>query len=74
MWYRYTMEYYSAKKGMKHSFTEMWMDRETVLRTEVSQKDKNRYHTDIIILTHICGIKENGIDNLICKAEIDIQR
>ena len=50
------------------------MDQETVLRTEVSQKDKNRYHTDIIILTHICGIKENGIDNLICKAEIDTQR
>ena len=52
MWYIYTMEYYSAIKRNKiGSFVEMWMDLETVIQIEVSQKEKNKYH----ILTHICG-------------------
>ena len=33
------------------SFVETWMDLETVLQSEVSQKEKNKY----CILTHICG-------------------
>ena len=33
------------------SFVEMWMDLETVIQSEVSQKEKNIY----CILTHICG-------------------
>ena len=32
-------------------FVETWMDLETVLQSEVSQKEKNKYH----ILTQICG-------------------
>ena len=53
MWHIYTIEYYSAIKRNKiGSFTEMWMDLETVIQNEVSQKEKNKYH----ILTHICGI------------------
>ena len=53
MWYLYTMEYYSAIKRNKiGSFVETWMDPETVIRTEVSQKEKNKYR----ILMHICGI------------------
>ena len=51
MWYIYTMEYYSAIKR-NESFVETWMDLETVIQSEVSQKEKNRYH----ILTNICGI------------------
>ena len=52
MWYMYTMEYYSAIKRNKiGSFTEMLMDLETVIQSEVSQKEKNKYH----ILTHIRG-------------------
>ena len=52
MWYIYTMEYYSAiKKNEIESFVEMWMDLETVIQSEVSQKEKKKYH----ILTHICG-------------------
>ena len=43
------------------------MDLETVIQSEVSQKKKNKYH----ILMHICGILKNGIDNPICKAEIE---
>ena len=34
------------------SFVEMWMDLESIIQSEVSQKEKNKYHT----LTHICGI------------------
>ena len=53
MWYIYTKEYYSAIKRNKiGSFVEMWMDLETVIQSEVSQKEKNKYRT----LTHICGI------------------
>ena len=51
------------------SFAEMWMDLETVIQSEVNQKEKNIY----CILMHICGIQKNGIDELICKAVIDTQ-
>ena len=61
MWYTYTMEYYSAiKKNETGSFVEMCMDLETVIQSEVSQKDKNKYR----ILTHICGTQKNGTDEL----------
>ena len=52
LWHVYTMEYYSAiKRNEIESFVEMWMDLETVIQSEVSQKEKNKYH----ILMHICG-------------------
>ena len=52
MWFIYTMEYYSAiKRNQIGSFVETWMDLETVTQSEVSQKEKNKYH----ILTLICG-------------------
>ena len=52
-WYIYTMEYYSAiKRNEIGSFVETWMDLETVIQSELSQKEKNKY----CILTHICGI------------------
>ena len=52
MWYIYTMEYYSTiKRNEIGSFVETWMDLETVIHYEVSQKEKNKY----LILTHICG-------------------
>ena len=53
MWYIYTMDYYAAiKRNEIGSFTETWIDLETVIQSEASQKEKNKYH----ILTHICGI------------------
>ena len=53
MWYIYTIKYYSAiKRNEIGSFVEMWMDLESVIQSEVSQKEENKYH----ILTHICGI------------------
>ena len=52
LWYIYTMEYYSAiKRNEIVSFVEMWMDLETVIQSEVSQKEKNKYR----VLIHICG-------------------
>ena len=68
MWYMYTMEYYSAtKKNEIGLFVEIWVDLETVIQSEVSQKEKNKYR----ILTHIYGIQKNGRDEPVCKAEID---
>ena len=70
MWYTYTMEYYSAIKWNETgSFVAMWMDLETVIQSEISQKGKNKYR----ILTHICGIQKNGTDEPVCKAEIETQ-
>ena len=41
MWYIYTMEYYSAiKRNEIGSFVEIWIDLETVIQSEVSQKEK----------------------------------
>ena len=49
MWHIYTMEYYSAiKRNETGSFVETWMDLETVIQSEVSEKEKNKY----CVLTH----------------------
>ena len=53
MWYIYTMEYYSAIKRNKiEPFADTWVDLETIMKSEVSQKDKSKYH--VILL--LCGI------------------
>ena len=47
------MEYYSAmKRNEIELFVMRWMDLESVIQTEVSQKEKNKYH----MLMHIYGI------------------
>ena len=49
----YTMEYYSAIKGNEiELFVMRWVDLESFIQSEVSQKEKNKYHR----LTHIYGI------------------
>ena len=49
----YTMEYYSAiKKNEIMSFAATWMDREIIIRSEVSETEKDRYHMTSLI----CGI------------------
>ena len=53
MWHMYTMEYYSAiKRNETELFVVRWMDLESVIQSEVNQKQKNKYH----MLTHIYGI------------------
>ena len=42
----------SHKKNKIELFVLRWMDLETVIQSEVSQKEKNKYH----MLTHIYGI------------------
>ena len=64
------MGYYSAiKRNEIESFVETWMDLETVIQSEVSQKEKNKYS----ILMHICGIQKNGTNEPVSKAEIETQ-
>ena len=41
----------AIKRNEIESFVETWMDLETVIQSEVSQKEKNKYR----ILTHVCG-------------------
>ena len=48
----YTMEYYSAIKNEIEIFVVRRMDLESVIQSEVSQKEKDKYR----MLTHIYGI------------------
>ena len=49
----YTMEYYSAIKRKEiMPFEATWMDLEIVIQSEVSQKEKDKYH----IISLIYGI------------------
>ena len=44
MWYIYTMEYYSAIKNNKiMPYAATWMQLETLMLSEVSQKEKDKY-------------------------------
>ena len=53
IWHIYTMEYYSAiKRNEIELFVVRWMDLESVIQSEVSQKETNKY----CMLTHIYGI------------------
>ena len=53
LWYIYTMEYYSAiKRNTFESVLMRWMNLETVIQSEVNQKEKDQYH----ILMHIYRI------------------
>ena len=53
MWHMYIMEYYSTiKRNEIALFVVRWIDLESVIQSEVSQKEKNKYH----MLTHIYGI------------------
>ena len=53
MWHIYTMEYYSAiKRNEVELLVVRWMDLESVIQSEVSQKEKNKYS----MLTHIYGL------------------
>ena len=50
MWYIYTMEYYSAiKKNDIMPFAATWMELENLILSEMSQKDKDKYHMTSLI-------------------------
>ena len=53
MWHMYTMEFYSAiKRDEIKLFVLRWTDLESVIQSEVSQKEKNKYR----MLVHIYRI------------------
>ena len=64
------MEYYSAIKRKEiGSLVVMWMDLESVIQSEVSQKEKNKY----CILMHMHRIYKNATDKPIYRVEIEMQ-
>ena len=53
MWYIYTMEYYSAiKKNEIMPFAATWMQLDILILSEVSQKEKDKYH----MISHIWNL------------------
>ena len=53
MWYIDTMEYYSAiKRNEIMPFAGTWMDLERIILTEISRKQKDKYH----MISFIFGI------------------
>ena len=53
VYYIYTMEYYSGiRKNEILPFATTWMDQESIMFSEISHSEKDKYH--IILLT--CGI------------------
>ena len=54
MWYTYTMEYYSAiKKNEIMSFEASQVDLESVILSEISQTEKEKYHMTSDRKTHV---------------------
>ena len=52
MWFIYTMEYYLAiRKNEIWPFVATWMELQSVMLSEISQAEKDRYH----IFSLICG-------------------
>ena len=65
-----TMKYYSAiKRNAFASALMRWMNLEPIIQSEVSQKEKDKYH----ILTHIYRIQKNGIEEFIYRATMEKQ-
>ena len=61
------MEYHSAIKGNEiGSFVEKWMDLETVIQSEVSQKEKNKYR---MIISRSIHVAAKGIISFFFMAE-----
>ena len=64
------MEYYSA---IKHNeiipFSATWMGLKSVILSEATQTEKEKYHMSFFI----CGILKNNTNELIYKTEIDPQ-
>ena len=66
--YIYTMEYYSAiKRNAFESVLIRWMNLEHIIQSEVSQKEKDKYH----ILTYIYRILKNGTEELVYRAAME---
>ena len=70
LWYVCTMEYYSAiKRNTFESVLMRWMNLEPIIQSEVSQKEKDKYH----ILMYIYGIWKNGTEEFINRETMEKQ-
>ena len=69
LWYIYTLKYYSAiKRDTFESVLKRQMNLEPIIQSEGSQKEKDKYH----ILTHKYGIQENGSEEFIYRAAMEL--
>lgn len=59
----------SPKKSETVPFAETQTDLETIIQSEVSQKEKNKHR----ISTHVCEILRDGPDEPVCRAAIKTQ-
>ena len=59
---------FSHKKNKIMSFKGTWMDLELVISYEVSQTEKDKYHTTLLIY----GIYKKSTNELIYKTEIEL--
>ena len=59
----------AIKRNTFESVLMRWMNLEPIIHSEVSQKEKNKYHT----LMHICRIYKNGTEEFIYTAAMDKQ-
>ena len=70
LWYIHTMDYYSTiKRNTFESVLMRWMNLEPIIWSEVSQKEKDKYH----IVTHIYGIWKNGTEEFTYRATVEKQ-
>ena len=68
LWFIYTMENYSAIKRNTFELVLMkWMNLEPIIQSEVSQKEKDKYH----ILIHIYEIQKNGSEEFIYREAME---
>ena len=63
MWHVHTVEYFKPYRRMKHckTFSATWLDPETIIQSEVSQTEKDKY----LMISLICGIYKNDTNKLI---------
>ena len=68
LWYIYTMDYYSTiKRNAFESVLMRWVNLESIIQSEVSQKKKDKYH----ILTCIYRIQRTGTKEFIYRATME---
>ena len=69
-WCIYTIGYYAAiKRNAFESVLMRWMNLEPIIQSEVSQKEKDKYH----ILMHTCVNDKNVTEEFIYRAEMEKQ-
>ena len=62
------MEYYSAiKRNAFVSVLMNWMNLRSIIQSEVSQKEEDKYH----VLMHIYGTLKNGTEEFIDRAAVE---